>query len=161
MLKRPVPNLDRTITKIMNVIWVQSKTESRKNMKRVAYNVYNYTAVPRSFRIHMRLPPESVDDTIKGAHFLEINEEGKAAWEIKDLPSASMAAIGFDLIGDMADTFSDDDVYISGVNPTIVMGAEPLPGDWGIKGMEIIELDSDLDAEEDEEDEEEGLDDDE
>ena len=39
----------------------------------------------------------------------------------------------------MADTFDPDDVYVSGINPVIVMGAEALPGDWGIKGMEITE----------------------
>jgi len=162
MLKRPVPNLDRTITKIMNVIWVQPKSESHKKIKRVVYNIHNYTAATRSFRIHMQLPLECVDDTIKGKYFVEINNEGKATWEIKDLPSASAAVIGFDLIGDMADTFSDDDVYISGVNPAIVMGAEPLPGDWGIKGMEITETDSDLEAEDEEDEAEEGgLDDDE
>jgi len=162
MLKRPVPDLSRTITRIMNVLWVQPKTESQKGIKRVCYNIYNYTGVPRSFQVHLQLPLESVNDTLKGPNFMEINDEGKVSWEIKDLPSASMATVKFDLIGSMADTFDDEDIYISGVNPAIVMGAEPLPGDWGIKGMEIIELDSDLDADEEEDDAEEGgLDDDE
>ena len=49
----------------------------------------------------------------------------------------------FELTGEMADVFSPDDVYISGINPVIVMGADALPGDWGIKGMEITEVDSD------------------
>ena len=38
---------------------------------------------------------------------------------------------------------SSNDIYISGINPVIVMGADQLPGDWGIKGMEITEMDSD------------------
>ena len=48
-----------------------------------------------------------------------------------------------ELTGDMSEVFTLDDIYVSGINPVMVMGAEQLPGDWGIKGMEITELDSD------------------
>ena len=163
MLGRPVPKLDRTISKIMNVVWVHPTEEAQKKMRRIRYDVFNYTGIPRSFRIHMQLPMEAVNDTLKGGNFIDINEEGKATWEVLDLQPAENTSITFDLIGDMCDVFSTEEVYISGVNPVIVMGAEPLPGDWGIKGMEITEYDADLDEDsEDEEDsEEEGLDDDE
>ncbi|MBR2093884.1 MAG: hypothetical protein IJ904_07620 [Candidatus Methanomethylophilaceae archaeon] len=62
----------------------------------------------------------------------------------------------------MADTFDADDIYFSGLNPVMVMGAEMLPGDWGIKGMEIVESADDYvteDDEKEEEEEEEDLDD--
>ena len=49
----------------------------------------------------------------------------------------------------MADTFSAGDVYVSGINPVMVMGADALPGDWGIKGMEIKTYESDLLVDED------------
>ena len=52
----------------------------------------------------------------------------------------------------MADTFDPDDIYVSGINPVIVMGAEALPGDWGIKGMEITETEEDVPADDSEED---------
>ena len=60
-----------------------------------------------------------------------------------NIPPAKHVEITFELSGDMGDVFSSSDVYISGINPVMVMGAEMLPGDWGIKGMEITELDSD------------------
>jgi len=49
--------------------------------------------------------------------------------------------------------FSESEIYLSGVNPVLVMGADQLPGDWGIKGMDISESDTDIieDAEEEEE----------
>ena len=47
-----------------------------------------------------------------------------------------------------------DDVYFSGLNPAMVMGAEMLPGDWGIKGMEIVETDEGDFADDEEEEEE-------
>ena len=162
MLKRPVPKLDRTISKIMNVVWVHPTVEKAKGMKRVTYNVYNYTAVPRSMMLHAQLPKDAVNNTLKTEYFTEINDEGKVTWSIKNLAAAESATIRFDLTGDMADVFSEDDIYLSGVSPAIVMGADPLPGDWGIKGMEIIEFESDLvDDTEEDDDKEEGLEDDE
>ena len=90
-----------------------------------------------------------------------INDEGKANWEIRDIQPSAHVEVSFDLVGDMADTFDPDDIYFSGLNPVMVMGAEMLPGDWGIKGMEIIESADDyvVDDEEEKEEEEEDLDD--
>jgi DNA topoisomerase-6 subunit B len=51
----------------------------------------------------------------------------------------------------MADTFDSNDIYYSGLNPVMVMGAELLPGDWGIKGMEITESEDDYVVEDEEE----------
>ena len=84
-------------------------------------------------------------------HFLDMNDEGKANWEVKDLPPSTNTTIEFELSGDMADTFDADDIYFSGLNPVMVMGAEMLPGDWGIKGMEIVQTDESDFVEEDEE----------
>jgi DNA topoisomerase-6 subunit B len=58
----------------------------------------------------------------------------------------------------MADTFDPDDIYFSGLNPVIVMGAEMLPGDWGIKGLDIVQTSEDDLVPEDEEDSQEAED---
>ena len=162
MLKRPVPDLSRTITKIMGVVWVESKGayDGKKKIKSITYNVYNYTRAERSFRLHAELPKTAVNETLLGKYFLDMNDDGKANWEVLNLPPSQSVSISFDLIGDMADTFSESDIYLSGVNTAFVMGADPLPGDWGIKGMEITEIESDVIEEEEEEEEEEEDDDD-
>jgi DNA topoisomerase-6 subunit B len=156
MLNRPVPDLTRTISKIMNVVWVEPKSsyDPKKKIKSIVYNVYNYTRSERSFRLHAILPKEAVNETMLSKHFMSMNEEGKANWEVLNVQPFSTAMISFDLTGDLADTFSESDVYLSGVNPTLVMGADQLPGDWGIKGMEITESETDAadDAEEEEDD---------
>jgi DNA topoisomerase-6 subunit B len=155
MLKRPVPDLSRTISKIMNVVWVESKSsyDAKKKIKNITYNVYNYTKAERSFRLHAELPKQAVNETLMGSYFMDMNEEGKANWEVLDLQPFTSAKITFDLVGDMADTFSESDIYLSGVNSAFVMGADALPGDWGIKGMEITETELDTADEEEEEDE--------
>jgi len=163
MLNRPVPDLSRTITKIMNVVWVEPKGsfDPKNKVKSITYNVYNYTKAERSLRLHAILPKEAVNETLLGNHFIDMNEEGKANWEILNMPPSSSVTISFDLAGDMADVFSEADIYLSGVNSAFVMGADPLPGDWGIKGMDVTESDVDIAVEEEEEEEEYPEDDDE
>lgn len=163
-LDRPVPNLDRTITKIMNVVWIEPSVEKlNKNNRKITYTIYNYTDKVRKFGLHAHLPKDSVNLALfSDPHFKEIDDAGKTSWEIKELqPSVSMD-ITFELKGEMADTFSVEDVYISGINPVIVMGADPLPGDWGLKGIEITEEEEIVPEENnDEEEEHEILEDDE
>ena len=163
-LGKPVPNLDRTITRIMNVVWVEPTMKKESKKRSITYTVYNYTNTVRTFRLHAQLPKESLKDLsiYTSPYFLDINDEGKANWEIRDIQPSAHVEVSFDLVGDMADTFDPDDIYFSGLNPVMVMGAEMLPGDWGIKGMEIIESADDYvvdDEDEKEEEEEEDLDD--
>lgn len=145
-LGKPVPNLDRTISKIMNVVWVEpSETkDKKKKVRKISYTVYNYTQAERKLCLHTELPKEAVNLTLfSGEYFTEMNDEGKATWTIPSIPPAKSAVVSFELTGDMSEVFTLDDIYVSGINPVMVMGAEQLPGDWGIKGMEITELDSD------------------
>ena len=144
-LDRPVPNLDRTISKIMNVVWIEPTVKSQKKKGRtITYTVYNYTTKERSMCLHAQLPKEAVNLTLfSGEYFTEMNDDGKVTWTLNNIPAAKAVDVSFELTGEMADVFSPDDIYISGINPVIVMGADALPGDWGIKGMEITEMDSD------------------
>ncbi|MDR3206337.1 MAG: DNA topoisomerase VI subunit B [Candidatus Methanoplasma sp.] len=143
MLGRPVPDLNRTITKIMNVVWVEPQSKKVDKTSRViTYNIYNYTNTERTFMLHMRLPKECVNLTLfSNPRFRDMNDEGKANWIVEGLAPSQSTQISFDLKGELSDTFDIDDVYISGINPVHVMGADSLPGDWGIKGLEITEAD--------------------
>ena len=156
-LNKPVPDLSRTITKIMNVVWVEPEVKKEgKKLRTITYTVYNYTTQPRSIRLHAQVPKEAVNLSLfSGDYFLDMNEEGKANWEIKDLAPSTSTKVSFELTGEMADTFDADDIYFSGLNPVIVMGAEMLPGDWGIKGLEIVQSSEDDLVSEDEDDSQE------
>ena len=154
-LKRPVPNLDMTISKIMNVVWIEPTEvkDKKKKLRTITYTIYNYTQAERKMSLHAQLPKDAVNLTLfSGEYFTEMNDEGKVTWTVPNIPPAKHVEITFELSGDMGDVFSSSDVYISGINPVMVMGAEMLPGDWGIKGMEIVQTDeSDFVEEEEEE----------
>ena len=152
MLGKPVPDLSRTISKIMNVVWIEpGAKKTGKNARTITYNIYNYTTQERKIRLHTQLPKECVNLSLfTHPQFLDMNDEGKANWEFSGLQPSEKATVSFELSGELADTFDIDDIYISGINPVLVMGAEILPGDWGIKGLEITELDNNGEIEEDE-----------
>ena len=159
MLNREIPNLDRTISRIMNVVWIESGTSTEKGgLRTVRYQIYNYTGTEKNFKLHTRVPRNCLNETILSDYLLEVNEEGKITWTVNNLPPSKKIEICFQLDGDMADVFDEDDIFISGLNPTMVMGADPLPGDWGIKDIDVTEIDSDegdYEIEEDLEEEEE------
>ncbi len=161
MLRRPVPSLDATITKIMNVVWIEpSSVMENGGLREVCYNIYNYTTSPKSFMLHSTLPRSCLNETVLDSRLVEVKEDGKTTWEIKDLAPSARTELRFQLDGELSDVFEETDIFVSGLNPAMIMGADPLPGDWGIKGMEISESDSYPEEEEDDEEQEEVLNDD-
>ena len=157
MLNRPMPDLSRTISKIMNVVWVESSAKKAgQKAVNVKFTIYNYTTQERTVGLHTKLPKECVNLTLftNPYYVNNMTDDGKVMWEVKNLQPSTSLSISFELKGDMADTFDADDIYISGINPVLVMGAEALPGDWGIKGLEIIESDESIPADEEEDVEE-------
>ena len=42
-LGKPVPDLSRTISKIMNVVWIEPSVEKSKESRKITYTIYNYT----------------------------------------------------------------------------------------------------------------------
>ncbi|MCQ2056296.1 MAG: DNA topoisomerase VI subunit B [archaeon] len=144
LLDRPIPDLSETISKIMNVVWIESstKTNSKKN-KVITYSVYNYTDTEKSLCVHTKVPKNSVNSTLfTSPHFTEMSEDGKITWAIRNIPPTKCVEISFELDGKMASVSSDNDVYVSGINSLMVIGAEQLPGDWNIKEAQIIEVNS-------------------
>jgi DNA topoisomerase-6 subunit B len=157
MLNRPLPDLSGTISKIMNVVWIkgEKKKDSNKGFV-INYTIYNYTTQERTVGLHTKLPKECVNLTLfTNPYFVNnMTDDGKVMWEVKGVQPSSSLTVSFELKGEMADTFDIEDVYISGINPVLVMGAEALPGDWGIKGLEITESEENIPADEEENEEE-------
>lgn len=167
--KKP-PDLRKTITKIMNVIWIDEEEVYEKRRHKVTVKVYNYTPKGQKFNLHAILPydnfdPESCDPKPK-----EITEEGKVTWELKRIPSTEIGYAKFELFGMDEDEYDETELYVSGINPASVVGAEPLPGDWDLKMKpptveeiteeeEIEEPEEELDYDEVEEDLEDEADD--
>ncbi|HUT27398.1 MAG TPA: DNA topoisomerase VI subunit B [Methanomassiliicoccales archaeon] len=136
---KPVPKLGGTITKIMNVVWIDDAVAFEKGRHKIRVSIYNYTPQNQKFNLHMVLPPGSFD--YKGLQFFptEVRDDGKASWELQKIASTDRLDVNFALAGLNKDDYEENEIYSSGINPVMIIGAEPLPGDWDVKGLEITE----------------------
>lgn len=136
---KPVPKLSGSITKIMNVVWIDDAVTFERGHHRVRVSIYNYTPQSQKFNLHMVLPPGSFD--YKGLQFFptEVREDGKVSWELPKIASTERLDINFSLTGLNKDDYDENEIYASGINPVFIIGAEPLPGDWDVKGLQITE----------------------
>jgi len=131
IVDKKVPVLDATITKIMGVVWVDEGIAYDEKNKRhtVTITAHNFTAAGKKLNLHVLLPrgfePKSLEP--KPA---EVREDGKVTWELKRIDSVAKSSVSFALEGLDEAEYDESEIYVSGINPGLVIGAEPLPGDW-------------------------------
>ncbi|MDW5563413.1 MAG: DNA topoisomerase VI subunit B [Methanomassiliicoccus sp.] len=136
---KPVPDLRGTLTKIMNVVWIDDEVSYASKRHRVKVQVYNYTPKQQRFKVHTVLPKGSLDLASCNLKPLEVKEDEKITWELPKIASTALYELTFELQGLDQDAFSETEVYVSGINPVDVMGADPLPGDWDLEGVNFTE----------------------
>lgn len=149
VLNRPVPDISRTITKIMNVVYVDDELSYNAQKMRAegVVRLRNYTSRKQSLKIHMMLPSQNIDEKAFSPRPVEV-EEGKVTWEVR-LHPLETEELRFSLMNVEKDDYTENEIYISDINPLLVLGAEPLPGDWGIRAFEVQEEEeADYDEEE-------------
>jgi DNA topoisomerase-6 subunit B len=154
---KPVPKLGKTVTSIMNVIWIDDKIEYEKKRHKAEIHIYNYMAIKRKLNVHTILPASSLDRKRINPEPSEIKGD-QITWKLKAIPSTEMFTISFELAGLDKNELGDIDIYVSDINPVHVIGAEPLPGDWDLddKGQHSLfafdDSAEDLDDAEDDDD---------
>ena len=138
IVNKKVPVLDPTITKIMGVVWIDEKIAYDRKQKRhsITLNVHNFTSAGKKLNLHLLLPRglEAKEVNPKPA---EVREDGKITWELKRIDSVDKAPVTFVLEGLDEAEYDESEVYVSGINPGLVIGAEPLPGDWELNYAEF------------------------
>ncbi|HUV25202.1 MAG TPA: DNA topoisomerase VI subunit B [Methanomassiliicoccales archaeon] len=136
---KEVPPLGKTITKIMNVVWIDDSVDWVGDRHRVSISIYNYTPTGKKFNLHSIIPNGAMIGGYGEIKPKEIRKDGKVAWELKRIASTEQMNIVYDLIGLESDDYDDNELYISGINPVGVIGVEPLPGDWDIEDVTVME----------------------
>jgi DNA topoisomerase-6 subunit B len=150
---KEVPSLNGTITKIMNVVWIDDSIQYESNRHKVRVTIYNYTPKSQSFNLHLVVPQGSLDERSVKPMPSEIKDGQKVTWELRRLSSTAKAEISFDLKGLDADAYEENEIYASGINPVFVIGADPLPGDWDVDALAVTEVEAPEAVEEAEEEE--------
>ncbi len=151
---KPIPDLRGTLTKIMNVVWIDDAVSFAKGRHNIKVLVYNYTPKQQRFRLHTVLPRGCLDIESCNIKPAEVKDGEKITWELPKIASTAVCEVCFDLKGLDQDAYSETELYVSGINPVDVMGADPLPGDWDLQGVHFTEVDASVQEKTDEEDEE-------
>ena len=135
---KKMPVLDSTITKIMGVVWVDELIAYDKKAKRhtVTLNVHNFTSAGKKLNLHVLLP-RGVSTSSMDPKPSEVREDGKITWELKRIDSVAKGSVTFTIDGLDEAEYDESEVYVSGINPVLVIGAEPLPGDWELNYHEF------------------------
>jgi len=150
---KDVPSLNGTITKIMNVVWIDDTIKFEKKKHKIKITVYNYTPKSQSFSLHLVVPQGSIQDKNVDPIPSEIKDGQKVTWELRRLSSTAKAEITLELTGLEAEAYEENELYSSGINPIFIIGADPLPGDWDVEALAVTEVEvseapEDLDEEE-------------
>ena len=155
VLGKPIPDLRGTITKIMNVVWIDESITYDKGKHRAKITIYNYTPKNQKFKLHTVLPKEGTSLISYSLNPSEVKDDIKLTWDLPRIASTEIFAISFELNGLDKEAYEEMDIYVSNINPVDVMGADPLPGDWDLQGVNFTEVDMVPDVEISEEEDEE------
>jgi len=148
---KKVPNLDATVTKIMGVIWIEEAIayDAKAKKHTVTIDLHNFTSAGKKFNLHALLPRSAklgaVDPKPK-----EVRDDGKVTWELKRINSVEKGTVTIELLALDKEEYDESELYVSGVSPELVIGAEPLPGDWELEYAEFEEAGEAPPPEEDE-----------
>jgi DNA topoisomerase-6 subunit B len=133
-------------------VWIDDAVNYEKKRHRVKVLIYNYTPKQQRFRVHTVLPKGCLDLASCSIKPTEVKEDEKVTWDLPKIPSTALYELVFDLQGLDQEAYSETELYVSGINPVDVMGADPLPGDWDLQGVNFTEVEApSAKAEEDEE----------
>jgi DNA topoisomerase VI subunit B len=139
---RPIPKLSGSITKIMNVVWVDDSVVFEKKRHKARITIYNYTPHSTRFNLHAVVPASFLDAETMDPKPIEIKEDGKVTWELRPIKSTETMEVKFDLVGLDQELYEENELYASGIDPTLIIGADPLPGDWDVQRLQVTEVEA-------------------
>jgi len=149
ILDKPVPSLDKVITKIMDVVWIEDVIEYEKGEKKQIQTkiinesgeeqekqtvitksrimVVNYKRQAQKFNLYAVIPEDSIVGMVEPKPSKITNNYIK--WNLNQIPPANKIDINFELAGLEEGDFDENDLYIENINASYVIGADKWEGD--------------------------------
>jgi len=148
IVEKPVPPFESVISKIMNVVWIDENIEKLgKDKIKVKVKVANFIPKPLEFTLYGDYPLGTLVETDGDGG------EDYVKWNVRIDP---LKYQNFYFVLKDVSGYGETNYYVDGINPSIVVGAEPLPGDWNIR-LDTMEEILEKEREEEEEVVEEDL----
>jgi DNA topoisomerase-6 subunit B len=126
VVNKPVPILEPVIAKIMDIVWIEDTLTFEDKRFKAEIIINNYTTSAKKFKILVDMP--------FNFNLTNVNpkpdkiENGWLVWDIKHLSPLEKKVLSFELSDLDKDAYDENDVYVDGINPIHVVGAEPWHG---------------------------------
>jgi len=128
---KPVPNLDKVVAAIMDVVWIEEKIEFNNDQIEVEIKIINYRLRSANFKLRAEVPGHE----IKNAEPRPGKREGnQVVWSI-GLPTTESTKYKFTVPECTRSSFEGIELWVEGMDSSNIIGAEPWTGivDPGIK----------------------------
>ncbi|MGI0131834.1 MAG: DNA topoisomerase VI subunit B [Thermoplasmata archaeon] len=134
LVGKPVPDLTPVITKIMDVVNVETALVDGTKVPTVRTEVTNFTPRTRVLEMFVEMPNElfgaaTFDPSPDGTDA----ELGRAWWTLPKLAPSARTAVTLAFPGAKEVDATDLPWYVAGIDEGHILGAEPLPGDWDVR----------------------------
>ena len=124
VVSKPVPNLDKVVAAIMDVVWIEEKIEFGKEGIDVEIKIINYRLRSANFKLRVEMP----EHEIKDAEPRPGKREGKQIiWSV-GLPTTESAKYKFTIEGGTRTSFEGIELWVEGIDSGNVIGAEAWTG---------------------------------
>jgi DNA topoisomerase-6 subunit B len=124
IIGKPVPDIESIISRIMNTVLIEDVIdyEPKKKLHKVTLTISNYTRTRKKFRLIAVLPEPW---PVARPNPKPTVAEGKiVSWDLKSINSSEQLVVAFEFNGLAKDDYDENDLYVYGIDPEIVSGAE-------------------------------------
>jgi DNA topoisomerase-6 subunit B len=138
MARGPVPDLTRVITRIMDVVSVETQGGGAaldEAGPKGTLTLVNYTDRKRRLEVFLELPLEALGEGFRSSpEPLELQREmGRVSFPLAELSPNERLEIALEWPRGVRIDPDDIDVYVAGIDEGHLLGADPLPGDWEVR----------------------------
>ena len=128
---RPVPNLDKVVAAIMDVVWIEEEIEFNNGQIEVEIKIINYRLRSANFKLRAEVPGHEIKDAEPRPGKREGNQ---VVWSI-GLPTTESTKYKFTVPEGTRSSFEGIELWVEGMDSSNIIGAEPWTGivDPGIK----------------------------
>ncbi|HUI38335.1 MAG TPA: DNA topoisomerase VI subunit B, partial [Thermoplasmata archaeon] len=134
LVGEPVPDLTRVITRIMDVVYLETTASASPSGAKLATEITNYTPRARVLELFVEMPSEAFPRaTFVPAPDGTDAELGRAWWTLSKLEPSARTRLEVTFPKGVEVDPSDLSWFLAGVDEAHLLGAEPLPGDWEVR----------------------------